>query len=42
MLKIAISLLSILFIVDVVLIAFCLKEKHELSKTNFYNQEEQN
>ena len=42
MLKIAISLLSILFIIDVVLIAFCLKEKHELSKTNFYNQEEQN
>ena len=42
MLKIAISLLSILFIIDVVLIALCLKEKHELSKTNFYNQEEQN
>lgn len=42
MLKIAISLLSILFIIDIVLIALCLKEKHELSKTNFYNQEEQN
>lgn len=42
MLKIAISLLSILFIIDVVLIVLCLKEKHELSKTNFYNQEEQN
>lgn len=42
MLKIAISLLSILFIIDVVLIMLCLKEKHELSKTNFYNQEEQN
>ena len=42
MLKIAISLLSILFIINVVLIALCLKEKHELSKTNFYNQEEQN
>lgn len=42
MLKIAISLLSILFIINVVLIALCLKEKHKLSKTNFYNQEEQN
>lgn len=42
MLKTAISLLSILFIIDIVLIALCLKEKHELSKTNFYNQEEQN
>ena len=42
MLKIAISLLSILFIINVVLIVLCLKEKHELSKTNFYNQEEQN
>lgn len=42
MLKIAISLLSILFIIDVVLIVLYLKEKHELSKTNFYNQEEQN
>ena len=42
MLKIAISLLSILFIIGIVLIALCLKEKHELSKTNFYNQEEQN
>lgn len=42
MLKIAISLLSILFIIDIVLIALCLKEKRELSKTNFYNQEEQN
>lgn len=42
MLKIAISLLSILFIIDVVLIVLCLKEKRELSKTNFYNQEEQN
>ena len=42
MLKITISLLSILFIIDIVLIALYLKEKHELSKTNFYNQEEQN
>ena len=42
MLKIAISLLSILFIIDVVLIVLCLKEKRKLSKTNFYNQEEQN
>ena len=42
MLKIAISLLSILFIIDVVLIALCLKEKRKLSKINFYNQEEQN
>lgn len=42
MLKIAISLLSILFIINVVLIVLCLKEKHELSKTNFYNQEERN
>ena len=42
MLKIAISLLSILFIIDVVLIILCLKEKRKLSKTNFYNQEEQN
>ena len=42
MLKIAISLLSILFIINVVLIVLYLKEKHELSKTNFYNQEEQN
>ena len=42
MLKIAISLLSILFIINVVLIVLCLKEKRKLSKTNFYNQEEQN
>ena len=42
MLKIAISLLSILFIINAVLIVLCLKEKRELSKTNFYNQEEQN
>ena len=42
MLKITISLLSILFIINVVLIVLCLKEKHELSKTNSYNQEEQN
>ena len=42
MLKIAISLLSVLFIIDVVLTVLCLKEKHELSKTNFYNQEERN
>ena len=40
MLKITISLLSILFIIDVVLIVLCLKEKHELSKTNFYNNQQ--
>ena len=42
MLKIAIVLLSILFIIDAVLIVLCLKEKHKLSEANFYNQEEQN
>ena len=42
MLKVAISLLSILFIINVVLIVLCLKEKHELSEANFYNQEKQN
>ena len=42
MLKIAVVLLSILFIIDAVLIVLCLKEKHKLSEANFYNQEEQN
>ena len=42
MLKIAISLLSILFIINAVLIVLCLKEKHKLSEANFYNQEKQN
>ena len=40
MLKITISLLSILFIINVVLIVLCLKEKHGLSKTNFYNNQQ--
>lgn len=42
MLKIAVVLLSILFIIDAVLIVLCLKEKRKLSEANFYNQEEQN
>ena len=42
MLKVAISLLSILFIINAVLIVLCLKEKHKLSEANFYNQEKQN
>lgn len=42
MLKVTISLLSILFIINAVLIVLCLKEKHKLSEANFYSQEERN